>query len=517
MTRDAGGRANSAPLRRPLAALFVLLALPACHPRPAPVVAPPSASSVRISQLQHAIEQSLGDPALAKGTWGVVVKSLDRNETLYEQNAQKLLMPASALKIATLAVGADTLGWDYRYQTRVSMFGDVEEGVLKGHLLVVGSGDPTLEDWDGSASSLFRDWADRVKAQGIREISGKIFGDDNAFEDDGIGTGWAWDDLGYGYATSVGALQFNENTAQLLIAPAVTAGRPPTIEIRPASAPVTIVNRALTGPLNPELLRAGPDFLSIWPVPHSTVIELRGVAPLGSGTIVRNVSVPNPTLYFVNALRDGLIANGIDVQGPGVDNDDGEIPFDRTRARLLAERESAPLSEIARTMMKASQNLFAETIVKTLGRAAWPTGSAGMGLDTIVRTLANWGIPGSEMRLVDGSGLSRYNLMTPAAMVAILAHVYRDERLRDPFLDTLPVAGVDGTLQNRMKGTVAEGNARAKTGSFSNARSVAGFVKTAEGELLTFAVMANNYGVAPPAIDQATDAIIVALAQFTRR
>ncbi len=442
---------------------------------------------------------------------------MDRDETLYEQNAQKLVMPASALKVVTLSVGADQLGWDYRYHTRLLTVGDVADGVLQGHLLVVGSGDPTLEDWDGSASALFGQWADLLKARGIHRITGSVVGDDDAFRDDGIGAGWAWDDLGYSYATSAGALQFNENTAQLLITPAAMAGEPPTVEVRPASARLTIDNRAMTQPLYPDFLRARPDFLSVRPIPHSSVLELRGLAPLGSAAIVRNVSVPNPTLYFMNAFRDGLIRNGIDVQGPAVDTDDLDHSLNGENATALAERRSAPLHEIARTMMKESQNLFAETLLRTIGDPPWAAGSADGGLENILRTLTGWGISESEMRLVDGSGLSRYNLITPAALTAVLAHVYRDERLRGPFLETLPVAGVDGTLQNRMKGTPAEGNARAKTGSFSNARALAGFVRTADGEMLTFAVIANNYGIAPPAVDRATDAIVVALAQFTRR
>lgn len=517
MTPGAGGRPSPAPRRLPLAVFLLLLALSACHPRPVAVAAAPLVNADRVSQLQHAIAESLDEPSLSRGTWGVVIRSLDRDEILYERNAQKLLMPASTLKIVTLAVGADLLGWDYRYRTRVLTVGNVEDGVLKGHLLVVGSGDPTLEDWDGSASVLFGQWADRLKAAGIRRIAGSVVGDDDRFEEDGLGTGWAWDDLAHGYATSVGALQFNENTAQLLITPAATAGPPPTVEVKPASAPVQIINRAVTQPLTPESPRAEADVLNVWPVPYSHVIEIRGLAPLGSGTLVRNIAVADPTLYFVSALREALINHGIDVQGPALDNDESAVAIDRAQAKPLAERQSPPLNEIGRTMMKTSQNLFAETVLKTFGNEPGGAGSTAAGLDTILRTLDGWGVSRSDMRLVDGSGLSRYDVITPAALVGILAHVYRDERLRAPFLETLPVAGVDGTLQNRMKGTPAEGNARAKTGSFSNARSVAGFVKTADDEMLTFAIMANNYGVAASAIDRATDAIVAALARFSRR
>jgi PBP4 family serine-type D-alanyl-D-alanine carboxypeptidase len=161
--------------------------------------------------------------------------------------------------------------------------------------------------------------------------------------------------------------------------------------------------------------------------------------------------------------------------------------------------------------------LFAETLLKTLGGRRSVAGSTASGRAVIDSTLAGWGVTQGEVLEVDGSGLSRYDLITPEALATVLRHVYQDERLRDLFISTLPRAGVDGTLGDRMKDTAAENNVHAKTGSFSNARSVAGYVRTADGEPLVFVVMANNYGAPPTAIDSATDAIIVSLANFSRK
>src|SRR5262245_35306242 len=249
---------------------------------------------------------------------------------------------------------------------------------------------------------------------------------------------------------------------------------------------------------------------------QSSKIELNGTIAPTSTRILRNVSVPNPTIYFANAVRDGLMRNGIDVTGPAVDIDDLDAPPDRTGAVLSTEMVSKGLSAIAVTMMKLSQNLYAETLLKTVGGRASGVGSTAAGRAVIDSTLAEWGVAPGEVLEVDGSGLSRYNLATADALATVLRHVYGDERLRDTFIATLPRAGIDGTLGERMKGTPAADNVRAKTGSFSNARSVAGYMQTANGEPLEFVIMANNYGASPRVIDDATDAILVTLAKFSR-
>ena len=200
----------------------------ACHPsrnwalassfpaRPAlpAVQAEPSSSLVR---LQREIDGILAAPALSHAFWGVLVKSLATNKTWYSLNAGKLMMPASTMKVVTLAAAAERLGWDFRYETRLLGTGPISDGVLHGDLIVVGSGDPSIDDWDGAATRLFADWTDQLKAAGVSAIEGRIIGDDNAFDDDGIGFGWSWDDLGASFAAGVSALQFNESSAQVTI------------------------------------------------------------------------------------------------------------------------------------------------------------------------------------------------------------------------------------------------------------------------------------------------------------
>ena len=222
--------------------------------------------------------------------------------------------------------------------------------------------------------------------------------------------------------------------------------------------------------------------------------------------MIRLVSVVNPTLYFVSALRTALIASGIEIRGPAVDIDDlADASALASRTPLLIHR-SAPLSELAVTMMKLSQNLYAETFLMAAG-----------GPPTVREELSRWGIEEGSVVVADGSGLSRYNIATAEAFVKILTHVYRDERLRGPYEIALPIAGRDGTLANRMRRTAAEGNARAKTGAFANARGLAGYVRTADNETLVFSIMANNFGTTADIIERAADAIVVKLAEFSRK
>ena len=250
-------------------------------------------------------------------------------------------------------------------------------------------------------------------------------------------------------------------------------------------------------------------------LPGSSRLELRGSIPLGSAPTTRDVSVDNPTLFLVTAFRDGLIARGIDVRGPALDIDDihdvaHALP--RDRAIELSTHRSPPLSMLAVRLMKASQNLYAETLLKTLGAASGtPTALAG-------RTQAEgavqaWGIAADGMILRDGSGLSRYDYVTPETLVTILTHVAGDEKLRGPFDASLPIAGRDGTLATRMKGTPAEGLVRAKTGSMANVRALSGYATTTAAEPLVFSIIANNFEAPGAAIVNAIDAIVVKLVE----
>lgn len=497
------------------AAIVAALLVAGCTTAPQAVLAaaaqvPAGARQRRnvVNELQQDINRLLA-PTSERATWGVLVKSLATNDTLFSLNPRKLFLPASNIKLATLAAAAERLGWGYSYETRIFGLGTLRPGFLDGDLLVVGSGDPSIDDWDGAATRLFQSWAEQLKASGIETIGGRIIGDDNTFDDETLGMGWAWDDLGRSFATGVGALQFNENTARLTIVPAAVVGQPPLVGVAAPGAPIALSNQLTTAPAT------NMPAIEVRRLLGSPIVELRGSIPLRSVPLFRNVSVDNPTQYFVNQLRDALEANGIDVFGAAVDIDTLAEPPRREDGTLLLTSRSPSLSTLAATMMKLSQNLYAETLLKTLGGLKQPA-TAEAGRLVVQSTLTSWGIDPADLHIVDGSGLSPYDLATPAALVAILTRGARDERLRGPFEDALPIAGRDGTLAYRLKGTAAEGNARAKTGSLSNARAISGYVYSADGEPLVFSILANNFGRSADAVETAADAVVVRLAEYSR-
>ena len=525
-TRRRAGRAGPprGPERTALrltSIVALVLAVGACRATPKPNTnpappAPPAAPA--LSALQHDIDAILAAPALERGYWGVLVKSLRTGETLYSRNAQKLMMPASNMKIVTLAAAAERLGWDYTYETQILGAGAIDNGVLDGDLVVVGSGDPSLGVADGVSARVFDDWAERLKMLGVRVIRGRVIGDDNTFDDEELGFGWSWDDLPDDYAAGVSALQFNENAARITVNPGPHAGDGASVDLAPVGTGLEIDNRLRTGP--PDTAAS----IAVRRLPGSPRLELRGSIPAGAPPATRVVSVDNPTLFAVTALRDAFVARGIDIRGPAVDVDDIANPPRRSDGVLLVSYRSPPLSVLAVRLMKASQNLYAETFLKTLAVKPVSDGcltscaaTAADGRASVQATLQTWGVPSEAVIQRDGSGLSRYDYLTADALLTILMHVDRDEKLRGPFEASLPIAGRDGTLANRMKGTSAEGNARAKTGSMSNVRALSGYVTSADGEPLVFSILANNFETTADVINRAADAIVIRLAQFGRR
>ena len=472
-------------------------ALPARPAPPAPVT------------LQRDVDAVLAQPQLARGSWGVLVKSLKTGETLYTLNAGKLMMPASNMKIVTLAAAAETLGWDYRYETSLFAAGPVENGTLQGDLVVVGSGDPSVVAADGMADRLFADWAGQLKQRGIRAINGRVIGDDNGFEEETLGFGWMWDDLPTADSAGVGALQYNENAVRVTVAPGPSAGASAAISLSVGTSGLTIVNGVTTGAAG-AATSIGTNRL-----PGGMTLRLSGTIAAGASPSTLTVSVDNPTQFFVNALRAALIANGIDVRAAAVDIDDvRDAPA--TRGIPMVSYRSAPLSTLAVRLMKVSQNQYAETFLKTISAAPGVVATAAAGWRAAQAIFERWGVPAGALIQRDGSGLTRYDFVTPEALVTILTHVDRDARLKEPFEASLPIAGRDGTLANRMKGTPAEGNARAKTGSMTAVRGTAGYVTSADGEPLVFSILVNSYDSPGPTITAAEDAIIVRLAQFRR-
>jgi len=463
-----------------------------------------AAHSAQVPGLRRSIDRIVAAPALERASWGVLVRSLDTDETIYSMNPGKLMMPASALKVVTVAAAAERLGWNHAYETRVVADGVVAGDTLDGNLVIVASGDPSLD------RPTLDVWASQLKALGITRVTGTVLADARAFSGEGLGFGWSWDDLAYYYAAPIAAAQFRENAVDLTLRPGPSAGTPPLYEITPAG----ISGLRLDGRMTTGTATATPEFVARR-APGSPVVVLEGIVPAGSRPVSHPLSVHDPVRFlvegFTEALRDGGIAVGAPLPA--------DASVDRTKdfadARLLLTHRSAPLSVLARRLMEVSQNQYSETLVKTMGaQAGNPTFEGGLKAEEAL--LASWGLAPDAVVLRDGSGLSRYDYVTPDALVQVLSHMYRAPAHRGPFFSVLNIAGQDGTIAARMKNTPAAGNARAKDGAMAGVRSLCGIVRTMDGEALVFAVLANNFAAPASAVTTAIDAIIVQLASFKR-
>ena len=499
--------------RRLLAAVGVLVFAAGCAPKMTPAMAPrPLVQPKRgVNALKADLASYYEAPEFQNAVWGVLVKSLATGETLFALNPVTFLMPASNMKIVTMAAAAERLGWDYTFTTKVLATGPVEGGVLKGDLVVIGSGDPSLGGRPTEGPSVLERWADQVRARGITRVDGRLIGHDNVFDDEGLGQGWSWDYLAYGYATPVGGLDFNENVVRLSFTPGPAAGDPVAVTARPEGSGLTIEAAVKTAPAD------GTGDVNVARPPGSRRLGVSGSVPAGKMDVTQTVSVDNPTEFLVGAFRQALLSRGIDVTGGAVDVDSLPAPPDVTGAETLVTYTSPPLSEIGKVLMKVSQNLYADTLLKVIGRPAdGGPGTIREGRRVLGEVLRGWGIAPDQYLQADGSGLSRYNYLTAGVLVTVLTRMYSEDRHYEPFITALPIAGVDGTIAGRMKDTRAQGNARAKTGSIANARALSGYVTSADGEPLVFSMIVNNFNVPQSQADAVIDRAVVRLADFRR-
>ncbi len=483
---------------------WAALLLTGCAARAA---APPPVAPLR--RLTTSFDSIFAAPAFARAQWGVLVRSLDSGDVLYSRNAEKLFMPASNQKILTSAVALTRLGGDYRVATSVLAVGAHRGDTLDGDLVIAGRGDPSISqhaEGGGDVLAPLRPWADSLRARGITAITGHVVGDASFFPDPVLGPGWMWDDLQDSYSAPIGALQFNEGFATLVVTPGQAPGDPALARFEPSDAPLVITGTAQTVARGARV----PDVH--WTrVFYTDTVSMAGAIPVGQAQERFEVAVRDPTRYFERALGQALREAGISVLGT--------LP--RGTAPLLYPPDtlftwvSPPLDSIAVLLLKPSQNQIAEALLRTLGTLR---GAASMdsGKAVLRQTLEGWGIPDDAYVYVDGSGLSRYNYVAPEAIANVLAAMARSSAF-PRFYAALPIAGVDGTIGSRMRGTPAQGNVHAKTGSIANVRSLSGYVTTADGERLVFVMMANHFTVSSRDVYRAMDTAAEALATFHRR
>lgn len=509
---------SPAPSPRPIAS-------PVASPVPSPQASPApriAATTRTLAELQARISEILQKPELAQAMVGIKVASLDTGRVLFESNANKLLRPASNMKLYTVAAALDRLSPDYRFVTSVYARARPDSsGTVRGDLTIYGRGDPSIAARFNSGNYFkgIDDLAARIAAAGVKRVEGDLVGDETYFTGPQYGSGWNWDDLTWWYGAEVSALTVNDNALDLSIKPGMQVGAPAVVTTGPPDPLLTIINKVTTAP------KGTKRDLMAYRALASDEVELGGSIALDDRGYSGGIGISRPALLFAYLLRASLAQQGVIVKGKT-----RTIPQPISAASAgsavsglveVANLQSPPFSMIAAQTLKPSQNLYTELILRTLGKVAAPAPSSvsidrtseTAGIEVVRTFLSEAGVNGSPLSLNDGSGLSRNDMVTAEATLQLLTYMRR-HRYAGAFRDALPIAGVDGTLRNRMKGTVAENNLRAKTGTLSAASSLSGFVTTAAGEDLVFSIMVNNFpeGTNPPSV--CIDPIAILLASF---
>src|SRR5277367_3582194 len=438
-------------------------------------------------------ESLIGVSPVNRGEWGLLVVDSVTGDTLYERNADSYFVPASNMKLLTTALALDKLGADFRFRTTLEANGTLSSnGLLSGDLILVGRGDPNLsnrkfpfeqtEEFDGPPEKVLAELADTIVKRGVTEISGDVVGDDSYFPRERYPDGWEIDDMVWEYGAAVSAIVVNDNTVTLLLTPGEKAGEPATLLIDPPIAEFHVINQVVTSaPREKADLRLTRE-------PGSETVVLTGTFPAKATPRKLVLAIQEPAQFAATLLAHSLEERGVKIHGKirAIHEPD---PAEATRT-VLAEHLSTPLSDSVKLVNKISQNLHTEVLLRTAarqdGRWATPEDLAKYPAEFYAKV----GIAPDDVVQTDGSGLSRHDLVTPRAFVTLLQYAQKQSWFPD-YYASLPVAGVDGTLNERMKEAGIAGRIHAKTGSVSHVRTLTGFAETMGGRRLIFSFLSN--------------------------
>ncbi|MGO9590016.1 MAG: D-alanyl-D-alanine carboxypeptidase/D-alanyl-D-alanine-endopeptidase [Candidatus Acidiferrales bacterium] len=486
-----------------------------------------------MAQFRARVEKVLDEANAQRAAWGIVVSDRDTGETLYALNPDHFFAPASNAKIFATALALAMLGPDYRFRTTLESPGTLgSDGHLSGDLVLVGRGDPDLSnrkfpytgngEREGPVDRVLAEMADAAVAKGLREVDGDIIADDSYFPYDPYPAGWNTGDLFFAFGAPISAIAFNDNVVTLLVHTGERAGDAATITTDPSAAADMFGHDITT-------VAPGTNFnVAVVRQPGVDFIQIRGTIPEGHAPVRLDLAMTSPAETAARTLKDLLEARGVHVTGgvrvqhaaPPESTPAGDpvLPAAGAAAQamagagrlVLAEHLSPPLLQNIEFTNKASNNLHAELLLHAVAHEKLGLGSTAAGLKIEEDFLRAAGIPDGDVILSDGSGLARDDLVTPRAMVILLRYAARQPWGND-FLSTLSVAGVDGTLEDRMKKSAATGLIEAKTGTLEHDHALSGYATTLRGEYLAFAIFCNNDAQHGPGASAPIDAIAKAM------
>lgn len=476
-------------------------------------------------EFKKRVERIMERPAARRAFWGVQIVDLATDVVVYQLNSEKLFVPASNAKLFSTALALARLGPERRFSTQlVADTGLTEDGTLDADLRLVGGADPNFSsrilpydpkiEYGPDPMEPVRNLAQQAYDAGLRKVTGDIIGDDTRFVWTPYPSGWSIEDATWSYGAPISALSFNDNRIEILVRPGARAGSAARLRVEPSIDYYDIRNRTRTATTRTVSKR-----LSIELEPDERALELWGDIPIRSSGRELSIAVDDPALFAVVALKHELETLGVEVLGkPQSDHYDasdvpdlkgGPLRTPSTYPLELASLESAPLREIIQVTNKTSQNLHAEMLLREVGYTLRGVGSHEAGIEEMRTFLKDAGLSPWEFFLSDASGLSRKDLVSPAATVRLLRHMW-DSPERDAYVDSLATAGEDGTLDWRFSRSQARSRVHAKTGTLSHVTALSGYATTLDGRNLAFSVFVNNFGISTSYVRNLVDQIVIA-------
>ncbi len=420
-----------------------------------------------------------------KGTYvGISIFSVSRNKSLYKSNSNKQFVVASNMKLFTTATALVYLGAGFEYKTEILYNGVISpDGKLDGDIIIKGSGDPNISGrfFDGKATTVPAYWADSIKRHGVQVVTGDIIADDTIFDREFVHGNWPKDQLSKWYCAPVSGLSFNDNCIDIILKPASNPGGLTLIETEPGTSYVKISNKCKSTTLKSK------HFYSLYRKPFTNQINIKGHFWSKSPPSKEWITIHNPPLYMATVFKEILEGRSVRVMGEARVID--EADFNSRLNKLVITTSS--LRQAIKVANKRSQGFYAEQILKTLGATIKDEGSFSAGLDVIKDFLTELGISGDKFQLDDGSGLSKKNKITPDTITTLLAYMYNHKN-GGIFVESLPISGTDGTLKKRMKEEPYKSRVRAKTGYVYGTRTLSGYVKTLNEEIIAFSILVNK-------------------------
>jgi D-alanyl-D-alanine carboxypeptidase/D-alanyl-D-alanine-endopeptidase (penicillin-binding protein 4) len=473
-----------------------------------------------VERFRQRADAALSGAGPDKGAWGVLVTDAATGETLYARNAEGYFMPASNAKLFTTALALATLGPDYRVRTKIVSTGPLDtRGVLNGSLLLIGSGDANLsnrkfpyvktEEREGPLEKVYAEFADAVVARGVKEIRGAVIADDSIFEQVRFPSGWLVDDLLWSYGAAVSAITINDNVFPITLRPGPRQTDHAEYDVGLAADFYTIENSVFTGP------RGSEEKLAVARYPGSRVLRMSGTMPLGSPPRKLSIAIEEPAEYAAYVLLRLLEERGVQIDGQVLARhaeDPGEACDHCPPGEVLAEHTSGPLLDDIRLTNKNSENLHAELLLLLAAHEKAGANDYEDALKFASDFFKAAGIADGDVVLSDGSGLSRKDLVTPRAVVQLLRYA-ATQPWGELYRSTLPVAGEDGTLSDRMKNSPAAARVFAKTGTIGHGNTLSGYATTVRGERLLFSILGNNNNLHAQDANKVIDAICVAMVE----